>query len=86
MHLDRLVAVLEAVASAGRAVSPADVQRHTRIPRPTCYRLLQSLAESRELWNLVTLRLEIEVALQSRLEGMDALIAGLLERIDAALG
>ena len=49
MHLDRLIAVLETVAIAGRAVSPADVQRVTGIPRPTCYRLLQTLAEHRLL-------------------------------------
>ncbi|MEL6961721.1 MAG: IclR family transcriptional regulator [Pseudomonadota bacterium] len=45
MHLDRLIAVLEAVAIAGRAISPVDMQRATGIPRPTCYRLLQTLAE-----------------------------------------
>ncbi len=49
MHLDRLIAVLETVAVAGRAVSPADVQRVTGLPRPTCYRLLQTLAEHRLL-------------------------------------
>lgn len=45
MHLDRLITVLETVAIAGRPVSPADVQRATGLPRPTCYRLLQTLAE-----------------------------------------
>lgn len=49
MHLDRLISVLETVAIAGRAVSPADVQRATGLPRPTCYRLLQTLAEHRLL-------------------------------------
>lgn len=49
MHLDRLIAVLETVANAGRAVSPVDVQRATDIPRPTCYRLLQALTEHRLL-------------------------------------
>ena len=49
MHLDRLITVLEAVAIAGRPVSPADVQRVTGLPRPTCYRLLQTLAEHRLL-------------------------------------
>lgn len=49
MHLDRLIAVLETVAVAGRAVSPADVQRATGLPRPTCYRLLQTLADHRLL-------------------------------------
>ena len=49
MHLSRLIAVLETVASAGRAISPVDAQRATGIPRPTCYRLLQTLAEHRLL-------------------------------------
>lgn len=49
MHLDRLISVLETVAIAGRAVSPGDVQRATGLPRPTCYRLLQTLAEHRLL-------------------------------------
>ena len=49
MHLDRLIAVLETVAIAGRPLSPADVQRATGLPRPTCYRLLQTLAEHRLL-------------------------------------
>lgn len=49
MHLDRLIAVLEAVAIAGRAVSPAEIQQVTGIPRPTCYRLLQTLAKHRLL-------------------------------------
>ena len=46
MHLDRLITVLETVAIAGRAVSASDVQRATGLPRPTCYRLLQTLAEN----------------------------------------
>ena len=49
MHLGRLIAVLETVAIAGRAVSAGDVQRATGLPRPTCYRLLQTLAEHRLL-------------------------------------
>lgn len=49
MHLDRLINVLETVANAGRAVSANDVQRATGLPRPTCYRLLQTLAEHRLL-------------------------------------
>lgn len=49
MHLDRLISVLETVAAAGRPVSAADVQRATDLPRPTCYRLLQTLAEHRLL-------------------------------------
>ncbi len=49
MHLDRLITVLETVAAAGRAISPSDLQAATGLPRPTCYRLLQSLAEQRLL-------------------------------------
>lgn len=49
MHLDRLVSVLETVAVAGRPVSAADLQQATGLPRPTCYRLLQTLSETRLL-------------------------------------
>jgi DNA-binding IclR family transcriptional regulator len=45
MHLDRLLAILESVAIAGRAVTAMEIQQLTGLPRPTCYRLLQSLAE-----------------------------------------
>lgn len=49
MHLDRLIAVLETVAIAGRPVSASELQKATGLPRPTCYRLLQTLAEHRLL-------------------------------------
>ena len=49
MHLDRLMTVLENVAIAGRAVTAAEVQQATGLPRPTCYRLLQTMAEHRLL-------------------------------------
>jgi len=49
MHLDRLTHMLESVAIAGRAVSATEIQQTTGLPRPTCYRLLQSLAEHRLL-------------------------------------
>ncbi len=49
MHLDRLMTVLEAVAVTGRAVSASEVQQVTGLPRPTCYRLLQTMAENRLL-------------------------------------
>ena len=49
MHLDRLIVILEAVAIAGRAVSASEIQQATGLPRPTCYRLLQALAEQRLL-------------------------------------
>jgi len=45
MNLDRVMSVLETVAIAGRAVSPSDLHAMTKLPLPTCYRLLQSLAE-----------------------------------------
>ena len=49
MHLDRVISVLEVVAVAGRPVSAAELRRATGLPRPTCYRLLQSLADHRLL-------------------------------------
>lgn len=49
MHLDRLITVLETVAIAGRAISPSELQAVTGLPRPTCYRLLQTLADHRLL-------------------------------------
>ncbi|RMF37762.1 MAG: IclR family transcriptional regulator [Alphaproteobacteria bacterium] len=47
MHLDRLITLLELIATAGRPVSVAEAQRATGLPRPTCYRLLQTLADHR---------------------------------------
>lgn len=49
MHLSRLISVLETVAVAGRAVSAPELQQATGLPRPTCYRLLQTLTEHRLL-------------------------------------
>lgn len=49
MHLDRLIVILEAVSVAGRPVSSAEVQQVTKLPRPTCYRLLQTLTDQRLL-------------------------------------
>jgi DNA-binding IclR family transcriptional regulator len=49
MHLDRLISVLETVAVAGRPVSASELQQATGLPRPTCYRLLQTLSEHRLL-------------------------------------
>ena len=49
MHLDRLISVLETVAVAGRPVSATELQQATGLPRPTCYRLLQTLTEHRLL-------------------------------------
>ena len=41
--------ILEAVGAAGRSVTPPEVQKMTGLPRPTCYRLLQSMREQRLL-------------------------------------
>ncbi|SOE18648.1 IclR family transcriptional regulator [Hoeflea halophila] len=47
MHLDRLIAILEMIAVAGRPLSVAEVQKATGLPKPTCYRLMQTLHEQR---------------------------------------
>lgn len=49
MHLPRLILVMETVAAAGRPLSAPELQEATGLPRPTCYRLLQTLAEHRLL-------------------------------------
>ena len=49
MHLERLIAVLETVAAAGRPITAGELQQATGLPRPTCYRLVQSLCEHRLL-------------------------------------
>ncbi|MEM1161640.1 MAG: helix-turn-helix domain-containing protein, partial [Pseudomonadota bacterium] len=49
MHLDRLISVLETIAVAGRPISVAQIQDATGLPRPTCYRLVQTLADHRLL-------------------------------------
>jgi IclR family acetate operon transcriptional repressor len=49
MHLDRLIMILETVAVAGRPISAMELQQTTGLPRPTCYRLLQTLTEQRLL-------------------------------------
>lgn len=41
------MAVLEMIAVAGRGLTAADVQKATELPRPTCYRLLQTLVDNR---------------------------------------
>lgn len=45
MHLDRLITLLETVASAGRPLSVMEIQQATNLPRPTCYRLIQTMTE-----------------------------------------
>ena len=45
MLLDRLITIMELVAVAGRPVSAADIQKATGLPKPTCYRLVQTLLD-----------------------------------------
>jgi len=49
MHLQRLITILELIAVAGRPVSATEVQKATGLPKPTCYRLIQSLLEQKLL-------------------------------------
>ncbi len=46
MHLERLMTALEIIAVAGRPVSAVELQKATGLPKPTCYRLLQTLQET----------------------------------------
>jgi IclR family acetate operon transcriptional repressor len=46
MHLDRIMMVLEYVAAADRPVSATELHKLTDIPKPTCYRALQKMAEN----------------------------------------
>lgn len=46
MHLERLITALEIIAVAGRPVSALEIQKATGLPKPTCYRLLQTLQET----------------------------------------
>jgi IclR family transcriptional regulator, acetate operon repressor len=47
MHLDRLITLLELVAVAGKPISQAELQKATGLPKPTCYRLVQTLQDHR---------------------------------------
>lgn len=49
MQLDRLINILEMTAVAGRPLAVADIQKATGLPRPTCYRMVQTLLEHRLL-------------------------------------
>lgn len=49
MHLERLVGLLEIVAVAGRPVSVTEIHKATDLPKPTCYRLVQSLVDRKLL-------------------------------------
>ena len=45
MHLERLINMLDVIAVIGRPVSARDIQAATDLPKPTCYRLIQTLLE-----------------------------------------
>jgi IclR family acetate operon transcriptional repressor len=45
MHLERLINLLEIIAVIGRPVSATEVQAASGLPKPTCYRLVQTLHE-----------------------------------------
>lgn len=45
MHLERLISLLEIIAVVGRPVTVAEVQTASGVPKPTCYRLIQTLLE-----------------------------------------
>lgn len=45
MHLERLINLLEIIAVVGRPVTAGEVQSASGIPKPTCYRLIQTLLE-----------------------------------------
>lgn len=47
MHLERLIMLLEIVAVAGRPITATEIQSATDVPKPTCYRLVQTLLEQR---------------------------------------
>lgn len=49
MNLDRLVSILEAISIAGRPLSANELHDITKLPVPTCYRLLQALKEQQLL-------------------------------------
>ncbi len=45
MHLERLITLLEVIAAAGRPISVAQIHKATDLPKPSCYRLVNSLLE-----------------------------------------
>lgn len=45
MHLERLISLLEIIAVVGRPVTATEVQAASGLPKPTCYRLVQTLQE-----------------------------------------
>lgn len=49
MQLERLINILEMTALAGGPVTVSNLQKATGLPRPTCYRLVQTLTNHRLL-------------------------------------
>lgn len=47
MHLERLIRLLEIISVVGRPVTAAEVQSAADLPKPTCYRLIQTLLDQR---------------------------------------
>lgn len=45
MHLERLIILLEIIAVVGRPVTAGEVQVASGIPKPSCYRLIQTLLD-----------------------------------------
>ncbi len=45
MHLERLINLLEVIAVAGRPISVSAIQAASGLPKPTCYRLIQTLQD-----------------------------------------
>lgn len=45
MHLDRLINLLEITAVIGRPISATELQSASGLPKPTCYRLVQTLQD-----------------------------------------
>lgn len=45
MHLERLISLLEIIAAAGRPLTVGELHRTSGLPKPTCYRLVQTLQE-----------------------------------------
>ncbi|MDA8870844.1 IclR family transcriptional regulator [Rhizobiaceae bacterium] len=47
MHLERLINLLEIIAVVGRPVAAGEIQVASGLPKPTCYRLVQTLLEQK---------------------------------------
>lgn len=45
MHLERLIILLETIAVVGRPISVTEIQSAIGLPKPTCYRLVQTLVD-----------------------------------------